>query len=34
MRAFEDKVLRKIFVSRRNEVTGKWRKRHTDELLN
>jgi hypothetical protein len=27
-------VLRKIFVSRRHEVTGEWRKLHNEELYN
>jgi len=27
-RVFENRVLRKIFVPRRNEVTGEWRKLH------
>ena len=32
LRAFENRVLRRIFVSRRNEVTGEWRKLHNEEL--
>jgi hypothetical protein len=31
---FEDRVLRKIFGPKRDEVTGGWRKRHNEELLN
>ena len=33
LRFFEDKVLRKIFGPRRNEVTGEWRRLHNEELL-
>ena len=29
---FENRVLRKIFEPRRDEVTGEWRKRHNEEL--
>jgi hypothetical protein len=29
---FEDRVLRKIFGPERDEVTGGWRKQHTEEL--
>jgi hypothetical protein len=29
---FENKVLRKIFASKRDEVTGGWRKLHNEEL--
>ncbi|KAJ4433926.1 hypothetical protein ANN_16241 [Periplaneta americana] len=32
LRMFENKVLRKIFVAKRNEVTGEWRKLHNTEL--
>jgi hypothetical protein len=31
-REFENRVLRKIFGSKRNGVTGDWRKLHTEEL--
>jgi hypothetical protein len=31
---FENRVLREIFVSRRDEVTGEWRKLHNEELYN
>ena len=29
---FENRVLRRIFGSKRNEVTGEWRKLHIEEL--
>jgi hypothetical protein len=29
---FENRVLRRIFGSKRDEVTGGWRKRHNEEL--
>jgi hypothetical protein len=29
---FENRVLRKIFGPKRDEVTGEWRKLHNDEL--
>jgi hypothetical protein len=29
---FENRVLRRIFGSKRNEVTGEWRKLHNEEL--
>ncbi|KAJ4437952.1 hypothetical protein ANN_13891 [Periplaneta americana] len=32
LRLFENKVLRKIFGAKRDEVTGKWRKLHNTEL--
>jgi hypothetical protein len=31
---FEDRVLRRIFGPRREEVTGVWRKLHNEELHN
>jgi hypothetical protein len=31
---FENRVLRKIFVPKRDEVTGEWRELHTEELHN
>jgi hypothetical protein len=31
-RAFENKVLRRIFVSKRDEVTGEWRRLHNKQL--
>ena len=30
---FENRVLRRIFGSKRDEVTGDWRKLHNEELL-
>jgi hypothetical protein len=32
LRVFENKVLRKMFGSKRDEVTGGWRKLHNEEL--
>jgi hypothetical protein len=32
LRAFESRVLRRIFGSKRDEVTGEWRKLHNEEL--
>jgi len=32
LRVFENRVLRKIFVPRRDEVTGEWRRLHNEEL--
>jgi hypothetical protein len=32
LRVFENKVLRRIFVSKKGEVTGEWRKLHNEEL--
>jgi len=32
LRVFENRVLRKIFRPRRDEVTGEWRKLHNEEL--
>ena len=34
MRLFENRVLRKIFGSKRDEVTGEWRKLLKEELYN
>jgi hypothetical protein len=34
LRVFENRVLRRIFGSKRNEVTGGWRKLHNEELHN
>jgi hypothetical protein len=31
---FENRVRKRIFVPKRNEVTGKWRKLHSEELHN
>jgi hypothetical protein len=33
-RGFENRVLRRIFGPKRDEVTGEWRKLHTEELNN
>jgi hypothetical protein len=32
LRVFENRVLRRIFGRKRDEVTGKWRKLHNEEL--
>jgi hypothetical protein len=32
MRVFENRVLRRVFGPKRDEVTGEWRKLHHDEL--
>jgi hypothetical protein len=32
LRAFENRVLKKIFGPKRDEVTGEWRKLHNEEL--
>jgi len=32
LRVFENMVLRRIFVPRRDEVTGEWRRLHNEEL--
>jgi hypothetical protein len=32
LRVFENRVLRRIFGPKRDEVTGKWRKLHSEEL--
>jgi hypothetical protein len=34
MRVFENKVLRRIFGPKRDEVMGEWRKLHSEELHN
>jgi hypothetical protein len=34
LRAFENRVLRRIFGHKRDEVTGEWRKLHNEELHN
>jgi hypothetical protein len=34
MRGFENRVLVRMFGSKRDEVTGGWRKLHTEELHN
>ena len=32
LRVFENKVLRRLFRPRRDEVTGEWRRLHNEEL--
>jgi hypothetical protein len=32
LRVFENRVLSKIFRSRRDEITGEWRKLHNEEI--
>jgi hypothetical protein len=32
LRVFENSVLRRIFGSKRDEVTGEWRRQHNEEL--
>jgi hypothetical protein len=34
LRVSENKVLRRIFGAKRDEVTGNWRKQHSEELHN
>jgi len=34
LRVFENRVLRKIFGPRKDEITGEWRKLHNEELKN
>ena len=34
LRVFENRVVRRIFGPKRNEVTGEWRKLHNEELNN
>jgi hypothetical protein len=34
LRVFENRVLRRIFGPKRDEVTGEWRELHSDELHN
>jgi hypothetical protein len=34
LRVFENRVLRRIFGTKRDEVTGDWRKLHNEELCN
>jgi hypothetical protein len=33
LRVFGNRVLRRMFEPKRDEVTGEWRKLHNDELL-
>jgi len=32
LRVFENRVLRRVFGSKRDEVTGEWRRLHNEEL--
>jgi hypothetical protein len=32
LRVFENRVLRKVFGPKRDEVTGEWRRLHNEEL--
>jgi len=32
LRVFENRVLRRVFESKRDEVTGEWRKLHNEEI--
>ena len=34
LRVFENRVLRRLFGAKRDEVTGEWRKLHNEELNN
>jgi hypothetical protein len=34
LRVFENRVLRRIFGPKKDEVTGEWRKLHSEELHN
>jgi hypothetical protein len=34
LRVFENRVMRRIFGPKRDEVTGEWRKLHNEELNN
>jgi hypothetical protein len=34
VRKFENRVLRNVFVTKRDEVTGKWRRLHNEGLYN
>jgi hypothetical protein len=34
LRVFENRILRRIFGRKRDEVTGDWRKLHNEELQN
>jgi len=33
LRVFENRVLRRVFGPKRDEVTGEWRKLHNEELM-
>ena len=32
LRGFENRVLRRVFVPKRDEITGEWRKLHNEDL--
>jgi hypothetical protein len=32
LRVFENRMLRRVFVPKRDEVTGEWKKLHNEEL--
>jgi len=32
LRVFENRVMRRVFESKKDEVTGEWRKLHNEEL--
>jgi hypothetical protein len=34
LRAFENRLLKRIFGSRRDDMTGGWRKQHNEDLHN
>jgi hypothetical protein len=34
LKVFENRVLRKIFGAKRDEVTGEWRRLHNEEFYN
>ena len=34
LRVFENRVVRRVFGAKRDEVTGEWRKLHKEELRN
>jgi hypothetical protein len=34
LRVFQNRVLRKVFGPKRDDVTGEWRKLHSEELHN
>jgi hypothetical protein len=34
LKVFENRVLRRIFVPKKDEVTGEWRKLHNEKLCN
>jgi hypothetical protein len=33
LRVFENRMLRRIFEPRRDEITGEWRRLHNEELI-